>query len=300
MSRAGSKVPIRQDVLRSAARVVAPYLPRKVVILARYPREFAYLRDWETFESDRPSVLFFTTNKTASKLLARILRVINRRLLGLTPLNLAGYLWDGSGNAPVADRLNADAKNYFRDRGILYLPLREAIDTSHLKHAKCIGFLRDPRDQIVSAYKGAFTHRPPLDPERRAAFLSHRAELQAMSIEDYVLAYGPSLAARYRGLLNSFPRSALFTYEALWRDPGDFYLRLGESLGVALDPRTLETAKSMTESYFSLERDGRRVQWAIGRPGTFSRDLDADVAERLSDIFSDVLYRMYGTAHAPR
>lgn len=281
--------------LRQYAKSIAIHMPGPVLRAARYPRESLFVNGYTRFAKTEPSVLFFTVHKCASMLMARMLATVNRQTLGLTHLNLAGYFWDGSatGGEPVFTHLNRHAQRYFLDQGILYAPLRHYVDIAHLERARAFVMLRDPRDVLVSGYFSArYSHRPPANPQRRQAFLDHRAKLETTSLDDYAMAFAPGVLERYEIYRRHFPRDVLLTYEHMWHDFSSFIDRLAVILGIELDDNLRRELTAMA-GVGDDRQDNMLAHRRKGTPGDFREKLRRPTVDRLSDMFSDILDWLY-------
>lgn len=281
--------PTVREIVRSAAI----HIPSPVLSLVRYPRESLFVNGYADFKKQQSSILFFTTHKCASMLMTRILRHINRRVLGLTPLNLAAYCWDTASGESVHAHLSRHSQQYFRDRGILYAPLRSYIDIAHLQQSRVLLMLRDPRDVVVSGYFSAkYSHRPPASAQRRKAFLAHREWLAQTSLEDYVLEFAPPMVERYTAYRQNISRDALLTYEHMWWDFNAFTDRLEIILGV-------EFSDSLRREIAAIASMGKPVGEDVtahqrkGIPGDYKEKLSPDVAARITELFADSLAWMY-------
>lgn len=284
--------------LRQIARAAAVYAPQPIVKFARYPREWLFVNGYAYFSKPTASVVFFSTHKCASTLMLRMLVHINKRTLGLTHLNLAAFLWDVRGNSGLSVQalIAASAQEYFRDRGVLYAPLRSYVDISHLRVARPVLMLRDPRDILVSGYYSAkYSHRPPADSKRRAAFLKHREDLHGISVEDYALIYAPHTLSLYDEYRRHIPRSALLTYEQMWHDFPSFAARLAQILGVKFSNRLYEELRRMAAPD-STDGEDITAHRRKGTPGDFRDKLSPQAAARLTELFADNLKWMYGPA----
>lgn len=282
--------------LREYGRRAVIHLPSQLLRLLRYPRETLFVNGYADFDKARPSILFFTTHKCASTLMVAMLAHINRRVLGLTHLNLAAYCWDTAGAAgeTIHEHLSRMSRSYFKDRGILYAPLRYYIDIPHLDHARVFAMLRDPRDVLVSGYYSAkYSHRMPADPVRRRTFLAHREWLMHTSVDEYVLQFAPSMAERYAAYRQHIPRSALLTYEQMWWDFSGFIDRLAAILGVAFDAKLNAKLQGMA-------KPGRKGSEDVtthrrrGEPGDYKVKLRSETAAHLTRQFEETLAWIYG------
>lgn len=278
------------------ARAAAVYAPRPIIKFARYPREWMFINGYAQFAKPAASVVFFTTHKCASTLMLRMLSHVNKQTLGLTHLNLAAFLWDARGDSglSVQELIAASPQEYFRDHGILYAPLRSYFDISHLRSAKPLLMLRDPRDILVSGYYSAkYSHRPPADPRRRAAFMQHRADLRQISVEEYALSYAPHTLKLYDQYRQHIAHTSLVTYEQMWRDFPGFAGRLAQILGVQFNAELTAELQQMAAPGASAAEDVTAHR-RKGIPGDFRDKLSPQAAAKLTYMFAENLEWMYG------
>jgi hypothetical protein len=259
----------------------------------RYRRESRYLRGDADGLGTGPSVVFFTVTRCASTFMRHLLRVINRRHLHLLPLNLAAYLWD-TGQGGVYQRLSREARQLFRERGVLYAPLRNYVDLAHLRQGRVIAMLRDPRDVAVSGYFAArYSHRPPASAKRKVEFQSHRQAVMAMSIDEYVMDFATRLGPIYEGYRTHLPRAQVLTYEEMWNDFPAWARRLAGLLGVEFSEGEIAEYARMAGAGVARTEDthSHRRQ---GAPGDHRQKLSPATAERLTAMFAPSLEWLYG------
>lgn len=283
------------STLRPALRSAAPYVPAPLTRVLRYPKETLFVNRLANFAGADPSIVFYTTNKCASMLMSRILACVNQRVLGLTHLNLAAYFWDAASTdqVPVYDYLARNPQFYFRDRGILYAPLRAHLDLSHLQHARVLAMLRDPRDVIVSYYFSTrFSHRAPSNRHRRKVFLERRAMVSELSLEEYVLRFSGELESRYAAYRQNISRDSVLTYEQMWWDFSGFADQLARVLGVDFDASLKQELADMA-SFKGKGTENVKSHQRKGTPGDHKEKLSVDTANQISAIFNDSLRWLY-------
>lgn len=279
--------------MRQTAKALAQFMPRVCVAWARYPREKIFLSGWLAYDKATPSVFFFTSHKCASMLLWRILLDMNRRRMKLTPLNFPGYWFDVRSDS-FYYYVNSVGQCLIRDTGILYAPFREYIEVDHLKHARILCMLRDPRDKLVSGYYSAkISHRPPVNSDRRRAFLGNRARLQQISIDEYVIEQAPRVKRIYRQYRENLARDHVLTYEQMWSDFNGWIGQLSSLLGIELSEKEIESYRRMSgvddEIIENASAHRRR-----GSPGDHRHKLQLSTIESLDQIFADELIWLYG------
>lgn len=273
-------------------RWIAGRLPVPLITALRYPREHLFVNGLVNFHKPRESIIFFTVKKCASTLMRRMLSEANRRHLGLTHLNLAGYFWD-TRSEPFYEYLQQHAAGLLRDQGILYGPLRQYADVSHLSHARVIGMLRDPRDVVVSGYFSAgYSHRQPANRQRQQRFQDHRADVRQTDIDAYAIDYASRLRGIYARYQRHLPRSQVLTYEEMWNDFNGWLKRFAELLGTQFTPTDALRYRRMAGIDESREEDSLSHR-RRGVPGDFRNKLSPDAAGKITDMFSDSLRWLY-------
>jgi hypothetical protein len=274
-------------------RWLASRFPPSVVRSVRYPREHLFVKGLLDFESDDPSILFFTVKKSASTLMRDVVAWANRRHLRLTHLNLAAYLWDST-DSPVYDYMSVHSAALFRDRGILYAPLRQYVDVSHLRQARIICMLRDPRDVVVSGYFSArYSHRAPASPAKKMAFLEQRQLLDRMSIDEYALGYATRLFPIYEAYRRNLERSKVLTYEEMWYHFDQWAAQLADLLGAHFSAADVAYLRRLADIDRPAGEDVRAHR-RKGTPGDYRGKLTADASGRITDMFADTLRWLYG------
>ena len=138
-------------------------------------------------QSNKQSVLFFTTHKCASTYMEKIFNYLNTNYLGLTSINIESYLWNNF-NQDVFQILQEKQSIIFRSKGIFYSPLHQFISIDNIQNYCILLMLRDPRDVLVSNYYSlAYSHTLPKNQKRSQSFLEKRKKVQSMTIDEFVL-----------------------------------------------------------------------------------------------------------------
>lgn len=275
---------------------LAKSAPTQVVQFVRYPRESLFVKGWCGFDSAGSSVFFFTTHKCASMLMSQVLATINKKALGLAHLDLEAYLWDIDidGQVPVHKLLSSRRLEYLRDNGILYAPLRRYVDLSHLKTSRQCLMLRDPRDVLVSDYYSAlYSHRPPVNSQRRAAFLARKRELSEITLDHYAISSAPAFEDRYREYRKYISRDHAVTYEQMWWNIDGFLCDLARIIGFDLTIELQEQLRGIVK----FPSDGQEHISSHARkgvPGDHREKLKPETISQLNEIFSESLHWLYG------
>lgn len=282
-----------QRLAERQLRWLASNLPVPVVRLLRYRKEFLFDKGFVSYRGPDPSIAFFTVKKCASTLMRRMLAEINRRHLHLVHLNLAGYLWD-TGSEPTYQYLKRHATRLLRDDGILYGPLRNYVDLSHLTRTRVLLMLRDPRDVIVSGYFSArFSHRPSAQKSKRQDLERQREELASIAIDDYALGFADRLAPVYAEYRAHIARNRVLTYEDMWHDFDTWARQLGQLLHVDFDAADIIAFRRMADIDAAPGVEDVKAHRRKGKPGDYLDKLSKPVAARITDQFADTLKWLY-------
>ncbi|MEM7571797.1 MAG: sulfotransferase domain-containing protein [Bacteroidota bacterium] len=147
---------------------------------------------------------------------------------GLHHIDYARYLW--------AKPNSFDKQLDFQNTGFVYGPIRlsarnqlaakllvrPASELDFVKDKTAIFFIRDPRDILVSSYY-SFGFNHPLNPipEKRKEQLKRRKAIQALTLDEYVLAYADQQIEYFdhlKAVAASCKKKAILRYEDMIDD----------------------------------------------------------------------------------
>lgn len=244
------------------------------------------------------STLFFTHQKCASTFVQRLLSRLEGSYGGLRVVDYSNVLWNHNARlkspGPVDDiqlfdRLKHDL---FCSRGFVYGPLRGGFSLAHDPRFSRVIFLRDPRDTLISMYYSmGWTHSIPPDPAWAEVFLTARAQVQRMTIDEFVVDHAqrwlkPVLAG-YRDIVaKATGRLAVFRYEDLITRPEATVSSMldvisggavgGPTVASALEGETFVRSHTVNDSH---QRSGAA--------GQYRKELSALTIARLERIFAE-------------
>lgn len=241
------------------------------------------------------SVYFYTFHKCASTLFSTYLL---KRVSGLRHCDYAAEMFlRGRLKRPVT----------FEDHGYVYGPLRlssprdsdgyrfviaRVAQQDFVRDKPCLFMVRDPRDILVSSYySSAFTH--PLSPvaEIREQQLRERAEVQAMTLDDYALLQAEERRRDFaclHDLYTACSRGVLLRYEDMVEDFDGF----AEGLCTYLDirPRVLRNLERRSRPRRNADTSQHRRS---GKTRQFRDTLSPETISRLNEQFGETL-RLFG------
>lgn len=150
---------------------------------------------------DRPSVIHFSINKSATQFVKRILFAAAHDT-GLIPVNFSSYAaWSST---PYLDADNDAAVELahraFCPIGHVYSPFGGLVrGINQIDSYRVLLLVRDPRDVLTSEYfSTAFSHPLPGSPLKRKLLLERRAIAKSVGIDHYVQLRAEALLRTYR------------------------------------------------------------------------------------------------------
>jgi hypothetical protein len=257
----------------------------------RYRRERALLEGRLLVSNDRPSCLFFTTQKCASTYMTRCLKYLNKQHLGLYSVDLESYIWGYTPHS-VTPYLQSRASDFFFHTGFFYAPLHRFIPLPDMRDYRVLLMLRDPRDVLVSHYYSlAYSHAAPTDETRLHAFLEHRKKTQEMSIDDHVISWSDHFFRLYDDYCRELVAPGIASYLSYEKFITDFPVWMRE-LGAALD---IELSARDQEELWRLKggdvpvKENKYTHVRKGTPGDYREKLKTSTQEYLTVKFRPIL-----------
>lgn len=277
----------------SVERWFSNHFPELYLRLIQHPRNYSRFRVERKLssgahisQSDKPSILFFTTQKCASRYVDGIIS----RLATTAGLVHADYdAYQAMVPMPVSERPFANERNLriaFHARGYYYGPIGSYRDIPDLDQYRIAVQLRDPRDVLTSLYYStAFSHaiiNPKIIRRRKEALGMDVNRFVLNAAEDYVRIY-----SRYCESLLGREWVVFLRYEDMVADFPGWLQRLSEHVYLDHEKQGLENIRN--EANFSVTREDKFSQRRQVTPGDYLRKLDPEIIQQLNERFKPVL-----------
>jgi hypothetical protein len=245
--------------------------------------------------SELSSIIHFTFNRAGSQYVKSILRRCAMET-GLVPVDMNGYAYASS--FPYFYYLPADEmrrySHVFRARGYLYSAFNGFISgIPVIEQFRVLLVIRDPRDILTSNYfSDAFSHsRPPTTGDKHLGFDEARAAVQAMNVDQYVLAFAADLRQRYEEYLSNLQDRSyvcVIKYEDIVTDFPESLNRILTfcklTISSELRDSLVEEASTATPASENAYRHLRRRV-----PGDHAVKLTTETISRLNAEFRQIL-----------
>ena len=260
---------------------VRNYLKRK------FPNELLLMKGVHTTHSSNPSIIHFTVHRCASQFILNIFKIIEEDS-DMTHIQLEGYFWFGG-------QRYERSKEVYKRFGYMYGPFygmdkeELTIPIANLNDFKIFLMLRDPRDVLTSyyLYQAHSTYENPAKQE----FLKERnKEVQAKSIDTWVLEKAPLFKARYEEYLKKLhgkPNVLFLKYEDMIADFDHWISRLIEFSGLKLRDKTIESIKKTAD--FKVAKEDKASHKRQVTPGDHKRKLKDETIKVLNVQFENIL-----------
>jgi hypothetical protein len=271
----------------SSAKRLARRLPFGLIELALFRHEAAWLRFGVKRPGQQdPSVILFTLHKVASTFTHELLGYLNTELLGLRRMDWDKYIHNKF-PTDTTTWMTDHVDQLFHCSGYMYGPFRASLPISDLDRYRVLMILRDPRDILTSAYfSEAFSHAPPLLPERLAELEERRIRVQAMSIDEFVTEKADELLGfldDYRKIADTYGVRPL-TYTQMMSDWDGFMDGVQDALGVPISQHHREVLKAKGRIGEELG-DNANDHLRRGTPGDHLDKLQPDTVRHLTTVF---------------
>lgn len=236
------------------------------------------------------SVYFFTLHKSASTLFGNL--VLNNTG-ALTHVDYAAKIYQGELSEPLV----------FERSGSIYGPIRisrgdanpesrpliePCLRPEFLRNKKCLLFIRDPRDVLVSFfYSEAYSHGISIVPEIACGQLKRREEALTLGIDDYCLQLAPIMLGNYTAIIDIqkvCQQYLLLKYEDMVWDFPSFSSKL--SSFIKLKNGIIE---KLYEQSRPLEKEDMNSHKRSGLPGGYQNKLNRKTIAFVNDLFKQTL-----------
>ena len=281
-------------MLRRLKKTLSESLPLSLYLRFKFPVEDRLFRGGLVKEGggEKSSVLFFTTQKTASSSINKLFKYLNLVSLKMNLVDVSYYSYVMSPD-PEFKTLELFKSKIFREKGFVYAPLRDYVEPDNYQDYTVLFFLRDPRDVLVSNYFSMkYSHGEPRNKERRKNFLEVRRGLDEIDIDSFVLRQAAFYKKKYEDYLMSMKRFdgyVLLRYEDMVMNSAVWVEQLLSALSIPMEDQVVDGVfKILGLDEVPLAEDkSKHVRSKY--PGDFKRKLKSSTVEKLNSEFLDVL-----------
>lgn len=250
--------------------------------------------------SDQPSTYLVGIKKGGSTLLAKVMRDIapyaDRPVFEYPAV---AFLEGLPGTRTIDDIDGALRKPGYIYGVFRWAPESDLFDLGSLQQedgrrtAQFLLLFRDPRDVLVSLYySDAKSHPIPKTGLLRDQMLKKREELEAISLDEYVLIQAPAyLRHFYRTLqLETIPGVKVLRYEDIIYDKKQLVSTVADVMNAELEPSIVEEIAKRHDQIPSHEKEDSHVRQV--HPGNFRKKLKPETIDELNKIFSVILGKL--------
>jgi len=241
---------------------------------------------------DRKSLVMTSTHKAGSSIAQRIvLQFVREMGYGEDLVETVGWATPGS-----LSQYCLKAQGRMQDNAMFYGMFRDLYmgDMPRLLDLAMIMQVRDPRDCITSHYYSiAQSHALPPDPARAAEFNANRAEVQAISIDEFALNYHrfaapfPERLAILQRILQTHPDCLLLKYEDMVTETQTWLASIAHFLDHPVRGRLQRRLNRIADFAPTPEDPGQHRRQIT--PGDHRRKLQPETIERLNEELRDGL-----------
>ena len=255
----------------------------------KFPNERLLMKGLHTTNSSNASIFHFTVHRCASQFILKIFKIIEKHS-DMTQIQLEAYLWNGG-------QIVKESKDIYKKFGYLYGPYygmdkeELTLPISNLDDFKIFLMLRDPRD-VLTSYYWYQAYSSYESPAKQEFLMARNKEVQAQSIDTWVLEKAPVFKARYEEYSEKFhgkPNVLFLKYEDMVADFEPWLSRLIEFTGLNLGEKTIELIKSTAN--FNVDKEDRKSHKRQVTPGDYKRKLKEETIQVLNAEFEKILER---------
>ena len=273
--------------LIAQAKRFARHVPFQLVEAVAFPQESRWHRfGIERPGVDEPSVILFTLHKVASTFTNQLLGEINANCLNLKRMDWDKYVYNMVPSG-TSEWIAARTDDLFAPSGYCYGVFRAPLPITSLGDYRVLLIVRDPRDILTSYYfSEAHSHAEPLDKARLQDFRARRAQVQEMTIDEYVLDKASDLERLLDNYMemSSATGAQPLTYELMMSDWESFMDRVSDVLRVELDTQLRTKLRDLGQ--IGVEHGGDENQHRRkGTPGDHRHKLQPETIARLTEQF---------------
>lgn len=253
----------------------------------RFPNELLLMKGLHTTKSSNPSIIHFTVHRCASQFILKIFKIIEKDS-DMTQIQLGGYLWFGG-------QIYEGSKDVYKKFGYMYGPFygmdkeELPLPIPNLDDFKIFVMLRDPRD-VLTSYYWYQAYSSYENPAKQEFLMERNKEVQAKSIDTWVLEKAPMFKARYeeyREKLYGRPNVLFLKYEDMVADFDPWIAQLLDFSGLKLGQKTIESIKRTAN--FNVDKEDRTSHKRQVTPGDHKRKLKDETINILNAEFEKIL-----------
>lgn len=283
-----------RSLLRKLETFARRRLPKPYLHLVQRPRlYFAFSTErklatsTEAVANQQPSVLFFTTQKCASRYVSAVLS----QLASAHDLVHADYdAYVTVFKVPASkDPFRGAVHTAFKPHGFYYGPIGTLRSIPQIDEYKVLLQLRDPRDLLTSLYfSTAYSHAVINE-----KLIRRRDEALQQDIDTFVLngadEYVRIFTSYLDGLLHK-PNVLFVKYEDMVLNFDAWLETVSKHLGLDKHPETLEMIRQQAD--FSVEKEDKFSQKRQVTPGDHLRKLKPETIAELNVQFEPILRQL--------
>ncbi len=252
----------------------------------RFKNERKLARGISLSNNPHESILFFTTQKCASRYVGEIIEQM-ALAEGMLPIDYDAYVT----MSKVPRNLRPFSEEgtlgrAFPHHGYYFGPIGSYRDIPRIEDFRVFLQLRDPRDVLTSLYfSTAYSHALI-----NQKMVDRRKKAKSMSVDEYVLANSAQyerIYKQYCEVLQKNSKIFFLKYELMVSEFDDWIMKLSEHIG--LDQHSALIAVIKNKASFKVESEDIYSQRRQVTPGDFRRKLKPSTIEALNKQFSTVL-----------
>jgi len=261
----------------------------------KFKTEIDLLKNKSKTNSDKPSIIHFSTNKAATQHIKKVLRKIAVENQ-MSPVSFHDYAFYSK--MPFLDHLTFDEmleyKHIFKKKGYLYSVFGGMIENiDNINEYKIVLSMRDPRDVLVSSYfSKAFSHTEPLQiSSKHDKFMKKRDWAKNIDINQYVLKEAETLHSilnKYMSDLCKNDNVGIIKYEDMILDYGKWLRNLVDIAGMKMS-NSLEEELINENIKKRPNNENKFSQNRKGIAGDYKNKLDKATIEKLNTMFNPIL-----------
>lgn len=270
--------------------------PKLYYLLVQRPRNYfkfqtekKLVRGEKLSESNKSSIIFFTTQKCASRYVSRVIQTLaeNEGMVHADYDAYAAMLRLKPEQNPFAQQ--GAMKLAFQPHGYYYGPIGTYRSLAELERYKVVLQLRDPRDVLTSLYFSTVYSHALISPK----VIRRRQQAEQMTIDEFVIAeteeYGPIYQEYIDELLGK--KEVLFLkYEDMVDSFENWLNKLISHVGFSADSTILDLLRK--EADFTVAQEDPYLQRRQVIPGDHKRKLERETIDELNRIFGPILKRL--------